>query len=262
VRIGEGGIRHLAERRLTLYDWGMTSDAPMAVETDPSAAPRVPLSKERVLKGAIALADQAGIGGLTMRKLAETLSVEAMSLYYHVANKEALLDGVADAIVGEIEEELGGFDVPQDGANWKANLRSWILTARQVMLRHKWAPGLFETRTSMSPRMMRYFDSLAGILREGGFSYDLIHLAMHAVGSRAFGFNQELFVPDTEQQAEDDSEEMLELMASQLPYMTEMLMEVRHNDPDSTLGWCDYQAEFEFSLDLTLDGLERLKDAA
>lgn len=240
----------------------MTSDTPTAVEADPSAAPRVPLSKERVLKGAIALADQAGIEGLTMRKLAETLSVEAMSLYYHVANKEALLDGVADAVVGEIEEELGGFDVPQDGANWKANLRRRILTARQVMLRHKWAPGLFETRTNMSPTVMRYFDSLAGILREGSFSYDLIHLAMHALGSRALGFEQELFAPGNEPQAEENAEEMLELMASQLPYMTEMLKDMRHTDPDSTLGWCDYQAEFEFSLDLTLDRLEQLKDAA
>jgi AcrR family transcriptional regulator len=220
------------------------------------------LSKERVLQGAITLADEAGIEGLTMRKLAESLSVEAMSLYYHVANKGALLDGVAEAIIGEIEHELGGFAVPKDSVDWKADLRMRILTARKVMVRHKWAPGLFETRTNIGPRMMRYFDSIAGILREGGFSYDLIHKAMHALGSRALGFNQEMFVPDNEQKAEVDTDEMLELMASELPYMTGMLAEIAHDDPDSGLGWCDDQKEFEFSLDLMLDGLERMNDDA
>lgn len=238
-----------------MYYDGVTTDTPAAT------AARVPLSKERVLQAAVALADESGVKGLTMRKLAESLSVEAMSLYYHVANKEALLDGVADAIIGEIETELDGFAVPEDGAHWRANLRSRILTARRVMMRHKWAPGLFETRTRMSPQLMRYFDSMAGILREGGFSYDLIHNAMHVLGSRALGFNQEMFVPEDEAQTEDDTEEMLELMAAQLPYMTEMLAEMLHAADDHTLGWCDYQAEFEFALDLTLDGLERLNNA-
>ena len=233
----------------------------MTTDTPTATAARVPLSKERVLQAAVALADEAGVKGLTMRKLAESLSVEAMSLYYHVANKEALLDGVADAIIGEIETELGSFAVPEDGADWKANLRSRILTARRVMMRHKWAPGLFETRTRMSPQLMRYFDSVAGILREGGFLYDLIHSAMHVLGSRALGFNQEMFVPEDEEQTEDGTDEMLELMAAQLPYMTEMLAEMLHDADDQTLGWCDYQAEFEFALDLTLDGLERLKNA-
>lgn len=233
----------------------------MATKTDTSAEPRAPLSRDRVLRAAVALADREGIEALTMRRLAEELGVEAMSLYYHVANKETLLDGVADAVIAEIETELGGFVVPENNADWKANLRARILTARKVMMRHKWAPGLFETRKTMGPQLMRYFDSLAGILREGGFSYDLIHSAMHVLGSRALGFNQEMFVPDDEDQAEDDTDEMLELMAAQLPYMTEMLAEMLHDAGDDTLGWCDYQTEFEFALDLTLDGLERLKNA-
>jgi AcrR family transcriptional regulator len=230
----------------------------LTVDTDKTAAPRLPLSKQRVLTGAIALADEAGIEGLTMRTLAESLSVEAMSLYYHVSNKEALLDGVDDAIIGELEDELGGFEVSKNSADWKADLRTMILTARKIMLRHKWAPGLFETRTTMSPRLLVYFDAVAGILREGGLSYDLIHRSMHALGSRALGFNQEMFVPENKQQAEADNEEMLELMASSLPYMTEMLMEIGHDDPDTGLGWCDGQSEFEFALDLTLDGIERM----
>jgi hypothetical protein len=82
------------------------------------------------------------------------------------------------------------------------------------------------------------------------------------LGSSALGFNQELFTPDNDQQAEEDAEEMFELMAAELPYMTEMLMEITHDEDDSTLGWCDYQTEFEFTLDLTLDGIERLKNTA
>lgn len=197
-----------------------------------------------------------------MRKLAEPLSVEPMSLYHHVANKEALLDGVADAIVEEIESELGGFVVPDKRADWKATLRTWILTARTVMLRHKWAPQLLETRSSVSPAMMRYFNAIAGVLREGGFSYDLIHNGMHALGSRAFGFNQEMFVADGDEQDTAADEEMLEAMMSELPYMAEMLAESAHpGDTETTLGFCDYQREFEFVLDMTLDGLERLRAA-
>lgn len=219
-----------------------------------AAEPRTPLSKERVLQAAVELADTGGIDALTMRRLAENLGVEAMSLYYHVANKEAVLDGIVDVIVAEIEHELAGFDVPP--GDWKANLRHRILTARRVMLRHRWAPQVIETRTNMSPRLIYYFDSLLGILVEGGFSYDLGHHAMHALGARALGFDQELFRPDDTEQGDADAEEMLALMAEQLPYLTGMLQEIAHDDPDTTLGWCDDQAEFEFGLDILLDGLE------
>ena len=230
----------------------------MATQTEPRSEPRVPLNKERVFHAAIAVADSGGIGSLTMRRLAEELGVEAMSLYYHVANKEAVLDGVVDAIVAEIENALCGFDIPTD-TDWKTSLRRRILTAREVMLRHRWAPAVIETRTTMTPTMMRYFDTLLGILREGGFSVDLGHHAMHALGSRALGFSQELFQPDGDSPVEDDVTEMLGLMASLLPYITEMMTEFAHDDPDSTLGWCDDQVEFEFGLDVTLDGLDRLR---
>lgn len=231
----------------------------MATQTEPRSEPRVPLNKERVFSAAIAVADSGGIQSLTMRKLAEELGVEAMSLYYHVANKEAVLDGVVEAIVSEIEIALEGFDIPTD-IDWRTTLRHRILTARQVMLRHPWAPGVIETRTTMTPTMMRYFDTLLGILREGGFSVDLGHHAMHTLGSRALGFSQELFQPDGESQAEDDLTEMLALMATQLPHITEMMTEIAHDDPDSTLGWCDDQVEFEFGLDVILDGLDRLRE--
>lgn len=228
----------------------------MATQTEPTAQPRVPLSKGRVLDAAVKLADDAGIESVTMRKLAAAVGVEAMSLYYHVANKEELLDGMVDVILGEIEDNCGGFAVP-DGVGWKTALRKRILTARAVMLRHPWAPAILETRTTMSPRMVRYFDTLLGIMVQGGFSYDLGHHAMHALGSRAIGFNQELFVPTNESQ-EDQNDELLAQMAEQLPYLIGMMQEIVHDDPESTLGWCDDQTEFEFALDLILDGLERV----
>lgn len=228
----------------------------MVTKTDTVVEPRIPLSKERVLQAAIAVADEGGIESLTMRKLAEELGVEAMSLYYHVANKEALLDGVVGTLIGEIEEAVGGFSVPADLTDWKTAARERILVARSVMLRHPWAPSVFETRTRMGPSMVMYFEGLLGIMREGGFSYDLAHHAMHAVGSMSLGFAQELFKPDSASE-EEEAAEMFEHMAEQLPYLAGMMMEIVHDDPDTTLGWCDDQREFEFSLDLLLDGLEQ-----
>ncbi len=219
---------------------------------------RIPLTKHRVFDAAVELADRSGIGAVTMRSVAAELGVEAMSLYYHVANKEALLDGVVDTLIRELEDELGGFEFEIDEqAEWKPLLRGRILTAREVMLRHPWAPALIETRVRMTPTMLRYLDSLLGILVAGGFSYDLGHYAMHALGSRSLGFNQELFVPDDPEAGAEESEAMLADLAPQLPHMMQMIAEVAHEGGDSTLGWCDYQAEFEFGLDLLLDGLER-----
>jgi len=232
----------------------------MATETEPRTDSRIPLSKDRVLRAAVELADRAGLESLTMRNLAHEVGVEAMSLYYHVANKEAVLDGVVDVIVTELNEVVGSIDRPNPEDDWKSAMRMRILAARDVMLSHPWAPDVIEQRTNMSPAIMLYFEGLLGIFREGGFSYDLAHHAMHALGSKALGFSQELFNPGNEES--DQSGEMLEQFAEQLPYLTGMLMEISHDDPDSTLGWCDDQAEFEFSLDLLLDGLDRLRHTA
>jgi len=235
----------------------------MVTETDTTTQPRIPLTKDRLFKAAIKIADEGGIDALTMRHLAEELGVEAMSLYYHVDNKEAVLDGIIDAIMGEIEEAAGGFGPKDDNPDWKSALRQRILTARSVMLRHKWAPSVFETRTTISPVAMRYFDALLGIVREGGFSYDLAHHGMHALGSRSLGFTQELFEPENPDETDaEEANAMMEQMADQLPYMVGMMMEISHDDPDSTIGWCDDDTEFNFALDLILDGLERLRIAS
>ncbi len=214
---------------------------------------RTPLSRERVLTAAVALADREGIEAVTMRKLAQEVGVEAMSLYYHVANKEEVLDGMVEVLVDEINDLVGHVETD---AGWKQTMRNRILTARKVMLEHRWAPAVIESRTHIGLPVMRYFDSVLALFRAGGFSYDLAHHSLHALGSRALGFTQELFDPGDA--AGDDAEVDFEAMATQIPSLVEMLTEIAHDDPDSTLGWCDDQTEFEFGLDLILDGLERL----
>jgi len=214
-----------------------------------------------VLRSAVDVADRGGIESLTMRRLAEELGAEAMSIYYHVANKDAVLDGIVDVIAEEINEVVDRIEVSATGAGWKPAVRQRILAARQVLLRHPWAPRVLETRTTMSPALLRYHDGLIELMRAGGFSYDQIHHAMHALGSRALGFTQELFDPG-DGADNDDTAAAFEAIADQVPYLAGMLMEIAHDDPDSTLGWCDDQTEFEFALDLILDGLDRMRETA
>jgi AcrR family transcriptional regulator len=220
--------------------------------------PRTPLSRERVLRAAIKIADEHGIEALTMRRLAEEVGAEAMSLYYHVAKKDDVLDGVVDLIVREINEVVDKLNLPSRGSDWKKAVRQRILSAREVFLRHRWAPAVLETRTRASVEMLRYMDALLGLMRDGGFSYDVAHHALHALGSRALGFTQELFDPSNSG-GDDESNATLAALADQLPHLIGMMMEIAHDDPDSTLGWCDDQSEFEFGLDLILDGLDSMR---
>jgi AcrR family transcriptional regulator len=212
-----------------------------------------------VLRAAVKVADKGGIESLTMRRLAEELGVEAMSLYHHVANKEDLLDGVVDVIAGEMNDVAGRIDLPTEGADWKKTVRQRILSAREVLLRHPWAPAVFETRTTMGFAVLRWHDALVGIMRGGGFSYDVVHHAMHALGSRALGFTQELFDPGNGA-GDEEARTAVADVADRLPNLVGMLAEVAHDDPASSLGWCDDQTEFEFGLDLILDGLDRMRD--
>ena len=227
----------------------------MSTQTERGSGPRVPLSRERVLQAAVKIADESGIESLTMRRLAEEVGAEAMSLYYHVAKKEDVLEGIVDVVAQEINDAVAKIDAPSAGSAWKQAVRQRILTARQVFLRHRWAPALFETRASMSMPLLHYYDALLGLMRDGGFSYDLAHHALHALGSRALGFSQEPFDPSDGADSEQDAA-VVEQMAQLFPNLSGMLMEVAHDDPDSTLGWCDDQFEFEFGLDLILDGLD------
>ncbi len=217
----------------------------------------MPLSRERVLRAAVALADERGIEALTMRNLGQELGVEAMSLYNHVANKDAILDGVIELVIGEVVDAVEDVTL-SDPAEWKPLTRRRILAAREVMLRHRWAPKVLESRAQPPAVLMRYYDGLLGLMLRANFSADLAHHAMHALGSRALGFTQELFEEDDDAPAETVAA-MAEQMAPVYPNLAEMLKVVTH-DADTTLGWCDDQFEFEFALDLLLDGLERQRD--
>jgi AcrR family transcriptional regulator len=211
------------------------------------AARRAQLTRERVVAAAVELADRDGIESISMRRLAQELGVEAMSLYTHVRNKDDLLDGMADAVISEIP-------MSADGAGWKASLRQMALAARGVMLRHTWAPRTVETRAAPGPAALGYINTVLGTLREGGFTIAQTHHALHILGSRLAGFTQTIF---------DDSGELDPATAAALesqlgathPYVVEMALAVTHS---GALGACDDDAEFAFALDFILDGLDRL----
>jgi AcrR family transcriptional regulator len=226
----------------------------MATRTDTSARRRAPLTRERVLRAAVARADEGGVVALSMRPLAQELGVVPMALYKHLSNKAELLDAMVDAVMGEVNDAVSQIDTRSRA--WKPAMRRRILAAREVFLRHPWAPGLMVSRTTMTPAVLRYFDSLTGLFRGAGFSIDLTHHAMHALGSRALGFTQELY--DDSGEVDAEAMAMLEQMAADYPHITEMVAGIAH-DEDTTLGWCDDQVEFEFALDLLLDGLETLR---
>jgi AcrR family transcriptional regulator len=210
-------------------------------------SPRTPLSRERVLRSAVALADAHGIESLTMRRLGQELSVEAMSLYKHVANKSDLLDGMTDAVFGEIE-------LPPAGTPWRAAMRDRALSARAALNRHPWATGLMSSRTSPGPATLRHHDSVIGLLRGGGFSVALAAHAFSAIDSYVYGFAlQEAALPfDTaEETAQVASGIFAGMSAEEYPHFTELTV-----DHVLQPGY-DYADEFEFGLDLILDGLER-----
>jgi AcrR family transcriptional regulator len=211
------------------------------------AVGRTPLSRERVLRAAVALADASGIEALTMRRLGEALGVEAMSLYKHVANKSDLLDGMTDAVFGEIE-------LPTIGSEWRTAMRDRAISARAALNRHPWAIALVSSRTSPGPATLRHHDTVIGTLRAGGFSVELAAHAFSAIDSYVYGFAlQEATLPfDTVEEAADVAQEMFARMAAeQYPHLTEFT--VQHVlRPDY-----DYGAEFEYGLDLILHGLAR-----
>jgi AcrR family transcriptional regulator len=224
-------------------------------------ASRKPLSRGRVLAAAVALADAQGIGALTMRRLAADLNVEAMSLYYHLADKEALLDGVVETVIAEIHTAIGRLDTNGRDKDWRTRLRQQFLAARQVMLHHPWAPGLLGSRRTIPAGVYGYYDGIVGTLVGAGFSYQLAHRALHAFGSLPLGFAQEIFSPMSAggNMEVDTAEADLAAMAEDMPHLTAMVAAEVHKVTDPTLGWCDSQVEFEFTLDLLLNGLERLR---
>lgn len=222
-----------------------------------TGAERAPLSRDRILDAAISLADDQGLEAVTMRRLGGELGVEAMSLYNHIDNKRDLMSGIVDRIIGEIDAEIADIEPPMGQDDWQRAMRQRILGARSVMLKHKWAPSLIESTAVLSPAVIGYFDGLLGVFIAGGFSFDLSHHALHALGSRAIGFTQELF--DESPDGTGDEGIPVDVITEMFPNLGAMLEGVTHDGPEDTIGWCDDQTEFIFGLDLLLDGLDRLR---
>jgi AcrR family transcriptional regulator len=207
------------------------------------------LTRERVLRAALAFADERGLEKLSMRKLAQELGVEAMSLYNHVDNKDDIVRGIVNLVVDEVELPAGG--------DWKAALRRSAISAHEALSRHRWAATVWMTSGSGRERM-GHAEAALRCLREAGFAKDLTYHAFHVWQGYALGFTlQELNFPH-------DREELKEMAASflrdfptdELPYLAEHIEQ--HVDPPLQ----EHQGAFEFGLDLILDGLERLRDAA
>ena len=216
------------------------------------AARRTPqdgrLSRERVLHGAVELADAGGLGSLTIRSLAERLGVKPMSVYHYVANKGEIIDGIVDIVFGEIE-------LPTVGAAWRVEITRRAHSARAVLRRHPWAIPLLESRTSPGPANLAQHDAVLGTLREAGFSRELTAHAYAMLDAFVYGFAvQETSLPfEGADGVGEVAEPIMELMrAGEYPHMVDMATSY-YLKP----GY-DFGDEFTFGLDLILDALERL----
>jgi AcrR family transcriptional regulator len=211
---------------------------------------RTPLSRERVLRTAVALADSGGIEALSMRKLAQELGVEAMSLYNHVTNKDDILDGIVELVAGEI-------DLAPEEADWKAGMRRRAISAHEVLSAHSWAGNLWMSSRSFGGARMRYAESVLQGLRHGGFSPELTYHAFHVMQSYVMGVTlQEQNLQFEPGELKALAERYLrDFPADEYPELAEHVRQ--HMEPTEGHG-----GTFEFGLDLILDSLERLRDAA
>jgi AcrR family transcriptional regulator len=224
----------------------------MTTEND-IAPPRGRLTRQRVLSAAVDMADRGGVGSLSMRKLAQELGVEAMSLYHHVANKDDILDGIVDLVFSEI-------DLPSGDVGWRAAMRQRAISAREALLRHPWAVGLMDSRSTPGPATLRHHDSVLGTLRNADFSIALAAHAFSVLDSYICGFAlQEISLPfHTTEELEAVAETILrQLPADEYPHFTEIAIE-HALQPGYDYG----STEYEFGLDLILDGLDRAWQAA
>ena len=209
---------------------------------------RAPLNRERVLNQALQLADESGIESLSMRKLAEALSVKAMSLYNHVKNKDDIIDGLIDIVASEIE-------LPDVNADWKSSMQKRANSAHDVLLRHPWATMEMVSRVNIGPAMLRYVDATIGCLREAGFSFEMADHAWNTIDAHIYGFTlQELNFPFEAEEYSEAAENYLSLIpADKYPYLNGMTQRVMSGEYDGI-------HDFEFGLELILDGLDQHRD--
>ena len=219
-----------------------------ATRTNPSAERRTPLRRERVLRTAVALADKGGVDSLSMRKLAQELGVEAMSLYRHVHNKGDIVDGMIDLVFGEI-------GLPQRGVDWKTAMRQRAIAAGEVLARHPWAIGLMESRRTPGPATLQHHDAVIGCLREAGYSIAGAAHAYSLLDSYIYGFAlQQASLPFKSAEGVEMADSIFRpFFVDAYPHLSEMA--IQH----VLQPGYDHADEFEFGLDLLLDGLERLR---
>ena len=210
-----------------------------------SPAERARLSRERVLRGAVAVADTAGIGALTMRSLASELGVKPMSLYHYVASKEEILDGIVDLVFSEIE-------LPAADGDWRSQMRRRAISARHALRRHPWAIGLMESRANPGPATLRHHDATLGTLRAAGFSVAMTAHALALLDSYIYGFAlQEAALPFSSETVTEATEAIMEAFAGEYPHLTEMAAE------HILRPGYDFGDEFEIGLTVILDALGR-----
>jgi AcrR family transcriptional regulator len=217
------------------------------VPRSPKSTERPSLSRERVLRAAVAVADSGGLGGLTIRSLAVQLDVKPMSVYHYVANKTEILDGIVDLVFAEI-------DLPVAGGDWRAEITKRARSARSVLRRHPWAIALMESRTNPGPATLRHHDANVGTLRAAGFSVPMTAHAYALIDAFVYGFAvQESSLPfeGTADAAEVAGSMMAQFESGQYPHLTELAVE-HVLQPGYAFG-----DEFDFGLGLILDGLAR-----
>jgi AcrR family transcriptional regulator len=208
---------------------------------------REPLTRERVLQAALRLADQGGIESLSMRRLGQELGVEAMALYYHFANKDQVLDGIVDLVFREI-------DLPMAGADWAAAMRQRGISVRDVLARHRWAIGMMESRTNPGPANLRHHDAVIGCLRAAGFEMAMAAHAYSLLDAYIYGFAlTKMNLPfDTTTDIAAMAESMLEpFPPGEYPNLAAFIAE------HAMRPGYDFADEFEYGLDVVLEGLER-----
>lgn len=221
----------------------------MASEPKTDRKKRVPLDRERLLNSAMAIADADGNSALTMRSLAKKLGVKPMAIYHHVDNKEEILDGIIDMVFAEI-------DLPPANTDWKTAMRQRAVSARRVLTRHSWAIPLMESRTNPGPNTLRQHDAVVGTLRQAGFSIEMTAHAYSLLDSYIYGFalQESVSLPFDKETAPEVVESILaKFPTDTYPYLTELAIE------HILQPGYDYSNEFEFGLDLILDGLDRIR---
>jgi len=211
--------------------------------------PRLPLSRDRILRAALHLADEGGIESLSMRKLGQALGFEAMSLYNHVANKDDVIDGLLDLVLAETEP-------PSATEDWDAAVRASAISVHDALRRHPWSCALMMSPGRIRPARLGYMDALLGRLRQAGFSADTTYHAYHALDGHIFGFSlwQTGHSVDASQIADMAAAVERFVPADEYPYLHEHARQHLTDGPHQQLS------AFAFALDLILDGLRKLHD--